>query len=167
MKNFKMLLMATLLVAAVFAKPEISAGQITPITCRAMDQTGSIKTYDTTINTDTTYMIPYGNGGVLPITTYSDVVCSWTNTNLSGSTGGSVIFQGSQTGAFLRTAKGDWETLINDKAGSLINDTVTVSGTTSGTFIIANCKYKNIRGRYISSGTQTSTMRMTCYIKPH
>jgi hypothetical protein len=167
MKKIILLCSVLMLTVALTTKPEISAGQITAVVCKAMDQTGTVKTYDTTVNTDTTYLEMFQGTTPMPITTWADVICSWTNTTLSGSTGGSFIFQGSETGAFLRTAVGDWETLVNDKVGSLVTDTVTVSGTTHSDFIISNCRYKYVRGRYISSGTQTSTPRMTCYVKPH
>ena len=167
MKKIILFCSVFLLTVACMTKPETSSAQITPITMKAMDAAGLVKTFDTTVNTDTSYMVMYSGSALLPITTWSDVNCNYTNTTLSGSTGGSIIWQGSQTGVFARTAKGDWETLVNDKTGSLVTDTVTVSGTTEATFIIPNCKYKYIRGRYISSGTQTSTIRGTCYIKPH
>ena len=167
MKKIILLCSVLMLTVALATKPEISTGQITALTCKAMDQAGTVKTYDTTVNTDTSYFSIFTGSVLKPITTWSDIVCSWTNTTLSGSTAGSVIFQGSQTGAFLRTARGDWQTLVCDKLGALATDTVTVSGTTEGDFIIPNCKWQYIRGRYISSGTQTSTIRATCYIKPH
>jgi len=148
-----------------------SFGQIQKLTTRSQTGFGVIKAADTTINADTTYLIldtNYNNGGgTTPgsISSYGDVIVNWTNTQLTGTSGGSVIFQGSMTGVF--AVVGDWVTLVCDKNGALVKDTVTVSGTTGGTFIIPNCKFRYIRARYISSGTQTSTLVGTAWLRRH
>ena len=120
----------------------------------------------TLTNTDTATILYGDQNGKKPITQNSDIVFTWTATQLTGTLSGQVIFQGSMTGTQPRVGQGDWQTLVNDKTQSLITDTVTVSGTTSGVFIIPNVKYKYVRGRLISGGTATSTFGGTFFNKP-
>lgn len=127
-------------------------------------QTGGFvsKSYDTTTNADTTYLV----AGAL--TGYYDVVLHWINTQLSGTSGGTVIVQGSMVGGntFLSdwyTSKNSWTTIYTGAVG--LTDTTTVSGTTRGEFKISANNWKYIRLRYISSGTQTSTLRGTLYLR--
>ena len=137
-----------------------SFAQVQSYTLSGMTAAGTVKARDTTTNPDTTYLVMTTNGDG-SITYPGDLVYNWTNTNISGTTGGSVIYQGSMTGTFA-VATG-WTTLVNDKTGALVTDTVTVSGTTKGTLIIKNNTWKYVRARYISSGTQTSVMTGTAY----
>jgi hypothetical protein len=142
--------------------------QYTGFTMVNVRPSGTTVANDTTSNTDTSYLY-FATGGVSgtkEIKYNNDLLIKWTNTQLSGTSGGTVILQGSPTGTFTNTT-GDWQTLINDKTQSVtLTDTVTVSGTTSGTFIIRSCPYRYIRARYISSGTQTSTLTGTAWVRP-
>lgn len=174
MKKIKSLL---LVVAMTFAATAVTHGQTFIQKLHMLEQTavGTIKAADTTVNTDTTYFIldtvynydGLSSGGTTPgmVGSYGDLVIQWTNTQLSGTSGGSVLFQGSMTGTFATV--GDWVTLVNDKNYALVKDTVTVSGTTTGTFIIPNNKFRSVRGRYISSGTQTSVITSTAWLRRH
>lgn len=132
---------------------------------------GVIKAKDTTVNTDTSYLYfsttsPTASVlSITPISYNNDIVFQWANTQISGTSGGTVIFQGSMSGTFTNAA-GDWNTLISDKNFALIKDTVTVSGTTVGTFICPSCKWRAVRARYIASGTQTSIMTGTAWVRP-
>ena len=158
-------IIAIVAILAAFITGAKAQSQYTAYTMVNVKPSGVTVARDTTSNTDTSYLYFATGGAVTALTTNNDVIVRWTNTNVSGTTGGSVIFQGSPTGTFTNTT-GDWSTLINDKTQSLITDTVTVSGTTSATFIIRSCPYKYIRARYISSGTQTSALTGTAWIRP-
>lgn len=125
----------------------------------ALTAIGTAKTYDTTTNVDTSYLVTSAISG------YGDITYYFTNTTLTGSTSGTVIVQGSQTGTFATV--GDWVTLVTDKTQSAMTDQYVVSGTTSGYYSFPKHQFKYIRIRYISAGTQTSRMTGTMYfIRP-
>lgn len=140
--------------------------QYTAFTMVNVTPAGVTVARDTTSNTDTSYLYFATGSAVTDIKYNNDVLIKWTNTQLSGTSGGTVIFQASPTGTFTNTT-GDWETLINDKTQSVtLTDSVTVSGTTTGTFIIRSFPYRYLRARYISSGTQTSALTGTAWVRP-
>lgn len=125
----------------------------------ALTAAGTAKTFDTTVNVDTTYLV------TSPINGYGDVMYYFTNTTLTGSTSGTVTIQGSETGTFATV--GDWVSLVTDKTQSAMTDQYVVSGTTSGYFALIKHQFKYMRIRYISAGTQTSRMTGKMYfIRP-
>lgn len=156
------------LIAIMIAATTGVKAQYSGFTMLNVNTAGTIKAKDTTTNADTSYLYITANasGLTIPAITYNnDIAIAWSNTQLSGTTGGTVIFQGSMSGTFSNLTA-DWVTLVNDKNYALTKDTTTVSGTTNGVFICPNCKWRSVRGRYISSGTQTSTMVGTAWIRP-
>ena len=144
----------TLLSLIVLTTIIAQAQSFKPLTLTAQKADLTACTKDTTVNTDTSYLVT----GL--ITSYSDLEFNIVNTKLTGTSGGTIIVQGSPDNS-------NWYTMVNDKTQSLINDTTTVSNTTRFQFVVKTHPYQYYRIRYISSGTQTSVMTGLVYIKQH
>lgn len=154
---------------AIFGVTDATAQGVT-FTLKGMTAAGTIKTKDTTTNTDTTYLVYSKDGStVTPFTEYEDVVYEWVNTSITGTCAGTVIAQGSNTGTFAGpTNAGDWVTLTSSTAQYNGSSSITVTTTLlSQYFVFPNNQFKYIRLRYISSGTQTSVMTGTVRVMPH
>lgn len=125
---------------------------LTPYTAAFAKKT----TPDTTVNTDTTYLVC----ATTSVQNYP-IQVDITNTKVSGTVGGSVIMQGSNN---LTT----WWTLKNystDMYGT--SDTTTLTNATlTMPYGLSVCRYKYLRWRFITSGTQSSVPTGTLYWCP-
>ncbi len=108
----------------------------------------NISVNDTTVNTDTSYLW-YGN--ILGW----NIQVQWTAANVSGTTGGTVIYQGSPDNV-------NWYTVLADVTQcSACTSSTTISSLTSGGKVSNAAVFKSFPFRYfrvqeITSGTQTS-----------
>lgn len=146
-----------------------ASAQYTPFRMICVTPQRVVKAADTAKNVDTTYLYFTTTPGVLsipgtPITYNNDIVINYTVTQDSATAAGNVIFQGSMDTAFSNTT-GNWVTLVCDKNFALIKDTGTVSGTTLGTFVIPNCKWRQVRARQTSSIGGTSSIVGTAWVR--
>jgi hypothetical protein len=154
---------------AIFSVNDVQA-QAATYTLKGMTAAGVVKAKDTTTNTDTTYLVYSTDGSTVgSFNYYEDITYEWVNTSITGTCAGTVIAQGSNTGTFAGpTNAGDWVTLVSDVAQYNGSSSITVSvGMLSQYFVFPNNKFKYIRLRYISSGTQTSVLTGTVRVMPH
>ncbi len=175
MKNLKFLLIAvTLFVSALSFTTEASAQRRAAKTLTAILPSGTLKaTDDTTSGIDTAYLALTNGTTLTPFNEYEDVVYSWSIVpSITGTTTGTVIAEGSMSGTWSTSASpiSDWVPLVSGSLQTAAFTTTSVSGTTKAWyhFTIANCLYKYVRLRFISSAaTQTSYLHGTVYILPH
>lgn len=112
---------------------------------------------DTTVNTDTTYLV-FMNADIRGFQFQANI----TNTKVSGTVGGSVIMQGSADFT-------NWFTLKNYSSVVVgVTDTVTLTNTASQIFTygLHSVDFRYVRWRVISSGTQSATPTGTIYWNP-
>ena len=147
--------MVIALICASFAG--FSQGYIAMTPYKA-DFTKKTNGYDTTTNTDTSYLVAGVGLNLLGYQWQADVI----NTKVSGTVGGSVILQGSNDLTTWWTVK-NYSSVITG-----VSDTTTLTNTTSQTFTygLHSCDFKYVRLRAITSGTQTSYLRATLYYCP-
>jgi hypothetical protein len=120
------------------------------------------KSLDTASNTDTTYLY------FTAVSAGYNIHCKAVYTRISGTAGGTLLFQGSDDNS-------NWFTLANNLEGTVSSqyaDTATFSSLSSGTstkdFFYAGTKaykYKYFRIRLITSGTQTGSFAGTTYYR--
>ena len=165
MKNLKIAVFLSLTLLMAFSVPKISSAQVIGYTLGAYTPEEVHKANDTAVNADTTYLqITTGDSALHQ---YEDVVYEWSVVaSITGTTAGTVIAQGSETGIFSNS--GDWVTLVSDVTQYDGSSSISVGATNiTGYFILPNVFFKYVRLRYITSGTQTSSITGTAYIKPH
>lgn len=106
---------------------------------------------DTTVNTDTSYLYT-----VSPVNQFGDLIWKVTNTKVSGTVAGTIVFQCSSDG----TASGVWNTMKTDKTlCPFLTDTVTATdGNTAFNYLMPAHPLLYYRARIITSGTQKSVM---------
>lgn len=109
---------------------------------------------DTTVNTDTSNIYIAAALGW-------NISLQFTATNVTGTTGATVIYQGSNDNI-------NWYTIMTDTATcNSCLATVTVSGLTGGATTVKSAMFRifqfnYLRARYITSGTQTSYINGLC-----
>lgn len=108
----------------------------------------NITTNDTTVNTDTSFV---WFGSVLGW----NLTVQWTETNVTGTTGGTVIYQGSNDNVNWYTLAAD-TTQCNACLASATISGLTAAATTTKLAIFRNFQFPYIRARLTTTGTQTS-----------
>lgn len=139
-------------------------------------QAGATKTtVDTTTDADTTYLYPsFGANNE-----YGDITYAWAVVpSITGTTTGTVVVQGSQTGTFARSggsaANGDWVNLTSSTAEYTFSGSISGTTTIYGYCMLPNNQFKYTRLRYVTSGTQTSKITAVgghgtngCFLRKH
>jgi hypothetical protein len=92
------------------------------------------------------------------------VTAEFTNTKVSGTVGGNIIMQGSN----VLSPAAQWVTLRSNSVQTYgLTDTVTAAnGNTISMYQLIDYRFKYFRIRYISTGTQRSTLSGTLYWCP-
>ena len=161
----KTIFLALLLISCTAMSYGQNAVQSYSVTART--QLGAVKTtVDTTTDTDTTYLYPSFNSGENK--EFGDVQYCWVVVpSITGTTTGTVIVQGSETGTFVRYqgagSVSDWVALTSSTAEYNGSSSISISGTAPiyGYFCLPNNQFKFTRIRYVTSGTQTSYIKTT------
>jgi hypothetical protein len=132
------------------------------VTLKAYTAAGVVKVRDTTTNTDTSYLwLPGGEANSW------NVGLNFVNTQITGTTGNTMIVQGSNDATSVLT--GHWYTIKNSVTQSITSQALGIAdtATTVGVYFqfnVPTCQYKYLRIRNITSGTQTSVMTGTAWL---
>ena len=174
MKNLKFMISAIALRAAIFACNTEAHATRTVIALKCMRPDSSIVAKDTCTNADTTYLFLYdaNTGGIKAFNEFEDLIYTWSVVpGITGTTTGTVTIEGSMTGNFSNSLQptSDWVPMISDVTQYNGSSSISISGSALmwEYFILPKNQFKYIRIRYITSGTQTSTISGTVSVLPH
>lgn len=170
-----MLIAICFLSLSTYAQQPVKTYTLTCIT-----NAGVVEAADTASGTDTIYAKAIVNASSKAdsgaVMLYSDVMYDWSVVpSITATTAGTVTFWGSNTGGNIRnigstTNTNDWVPLVSNTTQYNGSSSISISGTTRiyGHFILPNCQFKYIVGRYVSSGVgQTSTISGTMQSRVH
>jgi hypothetical protein len=147
-----------IIIALLFLSLGVTAQTTRSAAFKSVTPAGTVKTLDTTTNTDTSYLWNGRNDH----NQWSNVSLQYVNTLITGTVTCTIIVQGSNDAT--TAVSGNWFTLKTSTAQQVTtSDTGTVNAT-QYLFNLPNCNYKYLRVRKITGGTGTSSMTGTYYL---
>lgn len=141
-----------IIIALLFLSLGVTAQTTRSAAFKSVTPAGTVKSLDTTTNTDTSYLWNGRNDH----NQWANVSLQFVNTQITGTVTVTMIVQGSNDATSAIT--GNWYTL---KTSTVQQTTTSDTGSANATyylFNLPNCNYKYLRVRKITGGTGTSSM---------
>lgn len=124
-------------------------------TFKSVTPAGTVKSLDTTTNTDTSYLWNGRNDH----NQWDNVSLQFVNTQITGTVTVTMIVQGSNDATSAIT--GNWYTLKTSTAQQTTTSDTGTANATQYMFQLPSCQFKYLRVRKITGGTGTSSMTGT------
>jgi hypothetical protein len=147
-----------IIIALLFLSLGVTAQTTRSAAFKSVTPSGTVKTVDTTTDTDTSYLW----NGRTDHNQWANVSLQFVNTQITGTVTVTMIVQGSNDAT--TAINGNWYTL---KTSTVQQTTTSDTGTANATqylFNLPNCNYKYLRVRKITGGTGTSSMTGTYWL---